>query len=78
MVVYLLNSNKVRTEVEESPLLEAVTRERQVKAKRLKRLTVCCCDLQSVEICVGTIIKCSHQSCAKVVNNSDLQPKPRL
>jgi hypothetical protein len=31
-----------------------------------------------MEISDGAIIKCSHESCVKVVNKSNLQPKPRV
>jgi hypothetical protein len=43
-------------EAEESPLLEAVTRERLVKTAGWKRLSVYCSDLYSVEISDGVVI----------------------
>jgi hypothetical protein len=60
--------------VEESPLLEAVTRERLVKTQQTEN-TVCCRDLLSAEISNGAIIKCSHKLCVKVVNKYNLQFK---
>jgi hypothetical protein len=68
----------VSTEAEESPLLEAVTRERPVETQQTKKLSVCCSGLQGVEISDGAIIKCSHESCVKVVNKPNYQPKSRL
>jgi hypothetical protein len=38
-------SNKVSAEAAESPVLEAITRERLIRHSRLKRLTVWCSDL---------------------------------
>jgi hypothetical protein len=43
---YLQDSNDVNTEVEESPLLEAVSRERLMKTQEAgKRHSGCCSDL---------------------------------
>jgi hypothetical protein len=41
----------------------------------LKRLSVCCRDLWSVEISDSTVIKCNYELCVKVVNESNIQPK---
>jgi hypothetical protein len=44
-------------EAEESPLLEAVARERLMKTKQArKRFSECCGDLQSVEISDSAVI----------------------
>jgi hypothetical protein len=40
-----------------------------------KRLSLCCSDLQSVEISDGAIIKCNDGVCVKVVNKSNIQSK---
>jgi hypothetical protein len=48
----------MQLEAEESPLLRSVTRKCLVS--RLKRLSVCCSDLQSVEIGAGFIVICSY------------------
>jgi hypothetical protein len=47
---------------EESPLLEAVARERLVKTG-WKRPRGCCCDLLIVEISDGVVSACSSESC---------------
>jgi hypothetical protein len=39
---------------------------------------VCSSDLQSVEISNGAVINCKYESCAKVVNKSNIQSKPHL
>jgi hypothetical protein len=60
-------------EAAESPLLEAVTRERLVKTAGWKRLSECCGDLWIVEISDGAVIGCGSESYAKVVNKSNIQ-----
>jgi hypothetical protein len=50
-------------EAEESPLLEAVARERLVKTAGWKRLSRCCGDLWSVEISDSAVITCSSEWC---------------
>jgi hypothetical protein len=65
----------VSTEAEESPLLEAVARERLVKIAGCKRFSGCCGDLLIVEISDSAVITCSSESCCKVVNKSIHQSK---
>jgi hypothetical protein len=45
----------VSTEAEESPLLEAVTRELLVKTQQSEKLSVCCSNLKIVEISDGAV-----------------------
>jgi hypothetical protein len=59
-------SEDLSAEAEESPLLEAVTRERLVKTQTAvwKRLSGCCGDLWTVKISRGAVIDCSSELCA--------------
>jgi hypothetical protein len=51
-------------EAEESPLLEAVARERLLKTQQAgNRLSGCCGDLKNVEIRDGAVITCSSEWC---------------
>jgi hypothetical protein len=50
--------------VEESLLLEAITRERLVKTQQAgKKLSRCCGDLKIVKISGGVVIACSSEPC---------------
>jgi hypothetical protein len=56
-------------EAEESPLLEAVARERLVKTQQAgRRLSGCCGDLWIVGIGDGSVIACSTKSCKWSLN----------
>jgi hypothetical protein len=64
-------------EAEDSPLLQAVVRERLVKTQQAgKRLSGCCGDLAIVEIRGGAA--CSSELYVKVVNKLIHKSKPRL
>jgi hypothetical protein len=63
--------NGVSMEAEESPLLE-------MKTLQAGKDLVCAVVLQSVEISDDTIIKCSHESCVKVVSKWSHQSKSHL
>jgi hypothetical protein len=64
-------------EAEESPLLEAVARERLVKTG-WKRFSGCYDYLWTVEISDSAVITCSSESCIQVDNSSIHQSIPRL
>jgi hypothetical protein len=52
------------SETEDSPLLEAVARERRVRAQQAgKRLSGCCGVLWIMKFNVGAVIACSSESC---------------
>jgi hypothetical protein len=68
-VGYSPDSNGVSTEAEESPLLEAVTKQRLVKTLKAGE-GLACCDLKSVEISESAVIACSSEWCVQVVNKS--------
>jgi hypothetical protein len=53
-------SNELSAEAKESPLLEAVTRERLVKTSRLKRYSMWWSNLWRVEISGSVIVTCSY------------------
>jgi hypothetical protein len=61
-------------EVEESQLLEAVTRERPLNTAGLKRLNGYCGDLWIV-ISYGAVINCNYELCAEMINKSNIQSK---
>jgi hypothetical protein len=61
---------------EESPLLEAIARERLMKRQQAgKRFSGCCGDLWIVEISGGAVIASTSESCIKVCNKSGHQSK---
>jgi hypothetical protein len=62
-------------EVEDSPLLETVTKKRLVKTKQAGKDSVCCSELYVVEISDGAVITCSYESCGEVVNKTIQQSK---
>jgi hypothetical protein len=64
-------TKEVSVETEESPLLEAVTRERLVQTHQAGK------GLAGAVMIVkfGTVIICTYESCGKVVNKSNLESK---
>jgi hypothetical protein len=50
-------------EAEESPLLEAVTRERLVKTEGWKKCSVYCGDYRPVEVNDGAVIASAYKFC---------------
>jgi hypothetical protein len=66
-------SSAVRRGAEESPLLEAVARERLVKIQQTGKGLA-----GAMEISGGAVITCSYESCVKVINKSSYQSEPRL
>jgi hypothetical protein len=66
-------------EAEESPLLEAVARERLVKTQQAgERLSEYCGDLRSVEISDSAVITCSYEwSINQFTNPSTVTPPNR-
>jgi hypothetical protein len=64
-------------EAEESPLLEAVARERLLETLQAGK-ELACTDLYSVEINDSTVITCSSEWCVEVVNKSIHQSKLHL
>jgi hypothetical protein len=74
-----VSSVREAREAAESPLLEAVAKERLMKTQQAgKRLSVCCGDFWIVEISGDAVIACSSKLCVYVVNKSSYQSKTRL
>jgi hypothetical protein len=69
-------SNDRSTEAEESPLLEAVSRERLANTADWKG-SMYVAPICKVEIADGAVIKCGHESCVKVVNKPNQQSELR-
>jgi hypothetical protein len=66
-------------EAEKSPLLEAVARERPMKAQQAgKGLSGCCGDLKRVEISDSVVITYNYECCVYVVNKCIHQSIPHL
>jgi hypothetical protein len=54
-------------------ILEAITRQLLVKTLRAGKDLAC--DLESVEISSGAIIKCNYEFCVKMVNKANIHFK---